>query len=80
MEKSLEEKVEELWSREQFKSLTYAYGECILQRDAESMVNLFAPEAMIDFTQLGAGIHRGRDAIRTFYESTWPARVKGFLH
>jgi SnoaL-like protein len=79
MEKSLEEKVEELWSREQIKSLTYAYGECIVRRDAEAMGNLFVPEAVIDFTQLGAGVHRGREAIKKFYETTWPARVKPFF-
>jgi hypothetical protein len=79
MEKSLEEKVEELWSREQIKSLTYVYGECIVRRDAEAMANLFVPEAVVDFTQLGAGVHRGREAIKKFYETTWPGQVKPFL-
>src|SRR5262249_46608402 len=79
MEKSLEEKVEELWSREQIKSLTYAYGQCIVRRDAEAMANLFVPEAVVDFTQLGAGVHPEREAIKKFYETTWPARVKPFF-
>ena len=79
MEKSLEEKVEELWNREQIRSLTYAYGECLLRRDAEGMARLFTEDGSVDFTALGWGIRRGTEEIVTFYSGTWPLRVKPFF-
>jgi hypothetical protein len=79
MEKSLEEKVDELWSREQIKGLTYAYGECILARDERAMANLFTEDGAADFSALGWGIHRGRDAIARHYAGTWPQRVRPFF-
>jgi hypothetical protein len=79
MEKSLEEKVEELWNREQIKSLTYAYGECILRRDADGMANLFTEDGAVDFTYLGWGVHKGREAIKKHYSGTWPFCVKPFF-
>ncbi|MGH7905618.1 MAG: nuclear transport factor 2 family protein, partial [Candidatus Binataceae bacterium] len=79
MDKSLADKVEELWSREQIKSLTYAYGECILRRDAQGMANLFIEDASVDFTSAGMGVHQGRDAIAKHYASTWPRRVRPFF-
>jgi hypothetical protein len=71
--------VEELWSREQIKELTHRYGLCIEQQDAGQMANLFTEDATIDFSALGRGIMRGRRAIKEFYESTWPLRVKPFF-
>jgi uncharacterized protein (TIGR02246 family) len=79
MEKSFEEKVEELWNREQIKSLTYAYGECVLQRDAEGMAKLFTEDGSADFSSLGWEIHKGREAIKKFYAGTWAYRVKPFF-
>lgn len=79
MEKSLEEKVEELWNREQIKSLTYAYGECILRRDARGMANLFTDDGAVDFSWLGRGIHTGREAIARHYAGTWESRVRPFF-
>lgn len=79
MEKSLEEKVEELWNRERIKSLTYAYGECILRRDARGMANLFTEDGSVDFSSLNRGIHTGREAIARHYSSTWESRVRPFF-
>jgi hypothetical protein len=79
MEKSFEEKVEELWNREQIKSLTYAYGECILRRDAEGMAKLFTNDGSVDFSYLGWGIHTGHEAIKKHYAGTWSYRVKPFF-
>ncbi|MGC2282125.1 MAG: nuclear transport factor 2 family protein, partial [Candidatus Acidiferrales bacterium] len=67
MEKSFEEKVEELWNREQIRSLTYAYGECVLRRDAEGMAKLFTEDGSADFSLLGWGIQKGREDIKKFY-------------
>lgn len=79
MEKSLEEKVAELWNREQIKSLTYAYGECILRRDAAGTANLFTEDGAVDFSYLGLGVHQGREAISKFYSGTWSYRIKPFF-
>jgi len=79
VEKSLQEKVEELWNREQIRSLTYAYGECILRRDAERMASLFTADGAVDFSYLGWGIHRGAEAIKKHYIGTWPYCVKGYF-
>lgn len=75
----LRQKVEELWDREQIKELTYAYGRCIERQDAEGMAQLFTADGEIDFTSLGRGVHRGHEAIRAFYTSTWPLRIKPFF-
>ena len=79
MEKSFEEKVEELWNREQIKSLTYAYGECVLRRDAEGMAKLFTEDGSADFSSLGWGVHQGHEAIKKLYAGTWAYRVKPFF-
>jgi hypothetical protein len=79
MEKSFEEKVEELWNREQIKSLTYAYGECVLRRDAEGMARLFTEDGSVDFSSLGWGVHQGHEAIKKLYAGTWAYRVKPFF-
>ena len=79
MDDPLRKRVEELWDREMIKELTYAYGRCIEQQDAEGMAQLFTENGEVDFSSLGRGVHRGRDAIRTFYASTWPLRVRPFF-
>ena len=61
------------------KELTYAYGRCIERQDAEGMARLFTENAQVDFSSLGRGVHKGREAIRAFYESTWPLRVRPFF-
>jgi ketosteroid isomerase-like protein len=71
--------VGDLWNREMIRELTYAYGRCIEKQDAEAMSRLFTDDAQIDFSSLGRGVHRGREAIRAFYASTWPMRVKPFF-
>lgn len=75
----LRQKVEELWDREQIRELTYAYGRCIERQDAEGMAQLFTADGEVDFTSLGRGVHKGQAAIRAFYASTWPLRVKPFF-
>jgi len=75
----LQQKVEELWDREQIKELTYAYGRCIERQDAEGMAQLFTADGAVDFTSLGRGVHKGHAAIRAFYAGTWPLRVKPFF-
>jgi SnoaL-like domain len=79
MEKTLEEEVEELWNREQIRSLTYAYGERILRRDAAEMANLFTEDGSLDFSWLGRGIHTERDAIARHYAGTREGRIKAFF-
>lgn len=75
----LRQKVEALWAREQIKELTYAYGQCIERQDAEGMAQLFTEDGEVDFSSLGRGVHKGHDAIRAFYTSTWPMRVRPFF-
>ena len=79
MDDQIRKRVEELWAREMIKELTYAYGRCIEQQDAEGMARLFTENGEVDFSSLGRGVHKGHDAIRTFYTSTWPLRVKPFF-
>ncbi len=79
MEEDLRKKVEELWNREKIRELTYAYGQCIERQDADGMARLFTEEATVDFSSLGRGVHRGREAIKAFYESTWPLKVRPFF-
>ncbi len=79
MDDLIRKRVEELWDREMIKELTYAYGRCIEQQDAEGMAQLFTENGEVDFSSLGRGVHKGRDAIRAFYASTWPLRVKPFF-
>lgn len=79
MDDQLRKRVEELWDREMIKELTYAYGRCIEQQDAEGMAQLFTENGEVDFSSLGRGVHKGREAICTFYASTWPLRVRPFF-
>lgn len=79
MDELLRKKVEELWAREQIKELTYAYGRCIEQQDAGAMAQIFTEDGEVDFSGLGRGVHKGHDAIRAFYASTWSLRVKPFF-
>jgi len=79
MDDLIGKRVEELWDREMIKELTYAYGRCIEQQNAEGMAQLFTENGEVDFSSLSRGVHKGRDAIRTFYASTWPLRVKPFF-
>ena len=79
MEKSLEEKVQELWDREQIRSLTYAYGQCLEQMDAEALAELFTEDGAMDFSSVGWGVKQGRQAIKEFYPNTWRQRVKPFF-
>ena len=79
MEKSLEEKVQELWDREQIKSLTYAYGQCLEKMDSDALSKLFTEDGAMDFTSVGWGVKQGRQAIKEFYPTTWPQRVKPFF-
>ncbi len=75
----LEEMVEELWAREKIKELTYEYGLAIEAQDVERLVNLFTPDGSVDFSSLGAGVIKGREALKNFYRATWPLRVKPFF-
>ena len=79
MDKSLEQKIEELWNREQIKSLTYAYGECIFRRDAEGLAKLFTEDGAVDFSALGQDVHRGRAALAEFYGRGWARRIRPFF-
>ena len=79
MDELLGKRVEELWAREMIKELTYAYGQCIERQDAEGMARLFTENGEVDFSSLGRGVHKGREAIGVFYQSTWPLRVKPFF-
>jgi len=75
----LEEMVQELWDREQIKELTYEYGLAIESQDAERMVGLFTEDGTVDFSSLGRGVITGRNALKEFYQGTWPLRVKPFF-
>jgi uncharacterized protein (TIGR02246 family) len=75
----LEEMVQELWDREKIKELTYEYGLAIETQDAERMANLFTTDGSVDFSALGRGVIRGREALKEFYRSTWPLQVKPFF-
>jgi uncharacterized protein (TIGR02246 family) len=75
----LEEMVQELWDREQIKELTYAYGLAIEAQDAERMAALFTEDGSVDFSSLGRGVIKGREALKEFYRSTWPLKVKPFF-
>jgi len=79
MAKSLEEKVQELWDREQIKSLTYAYGHWLEKMDSEALSRLFTEDGAMDFSSVGWGIKKGRPAIEDFYPTTWDQRVKPFF-
>jgi ketosteroid isomerase-like protein len=75
----LEEMVRELWDREKIKELTYEYGLAIETQDAERMANLFTADGSVDFSSLGRGVLTGREALKEFYRSTWPLKVKPFF-
>ena len=79
MAKSLEEKVQELWDREQIRSLTYAYGHWLEKMDSEALSRLFTEDGAMDFSSVGWGIKKGRPAIEDFYPTTWDQRVKPFF-
>jgi ketosteroid isomerase-like protein len=75
----LEDMVQELWDREKIKELTYEYGLAIEAQDAERMAHLFIEEGWVDFTSLGRGVTKGREALQEFYRGTWPLKVKPFF-
>jgi hypothetical protein len=75
----LEEMVQELWDREKIKELTYEYGLAIESQNEERMANLFTEEGSVDFSSLGRGVIKGKAALKEFYRSTWPLRVKPFF-
>jgi len=79
MEDIVRKMVEDLWDREMIRELTYAYGSCIERQDADGMAQLFSQAGQVDFSSLGRGVHRGREAIRAFYAGTWVMRVKPFF-
>ena len=74
-----EEMVQELWDREKIRELTYEYGLAIEAQDAERMASLFTETGSVDFSSLGKGVIRGHDALKAFYTTTWPLKVKPFL-
>ncbi len=74
-----EEMVQELWDREHIKELTYQYGLAIEAQDEEKMANLFTADGSVDFSAMGRGVIQGADAIKEFYRSTWPLKVKPFF-
>ncbi len=75
----LEEMVQELWDREKIKELTYEYGLAIEAQDAERMASLFTEDGSVDFSALGRGEIKSREALKEFYRSTWPLKVKPFF-
>jgi hypothetical protein len=75
----LEEMVQELWDREKIKELTYEYGLAIEAQDETRMANLFIEYGSVDFSSLGRGVVKGHAALKEFYRSTWPMRVKPFF-
>lgn len=74
-----EQMVQELWDREKIRELTFHYGLAIEAQDEEQMVNLFTTDGSADFSALGRGVIKGREALKEFYRSTWPLRVKPFF-
>ena len=74
-----EEMVQELWDREHIKELTYQYGLAIEAQDADRMAGLFVPDGSVDFSAMGRGVIKGTDAIKEFYPTTWPLKVKPYL-
>ena len=74
-----EEMVQELWDREKIRELTYEYGLAIEAQDAERMASLFTETGSVDFSSLGKGVIRGHDALKAFYTTTWPLKVKPFF-
>src|SRR5581483_8991958 len=75
----LEDMVQELWDREKIKELTYEYGLAIESQDEQRMANLFTEDGSVDFSSLGRGVIKGRPALKEFYRTTWPLRVKPFF-
>lgn len=74
-----ENMVQELWDREKIRELTYRYGLAIEAQDAEQMASLFTVDGSVDFSSLGRGVISGHKALKEFYRSTWPLRVKPFF-
>jgi hypothetical protein len=74
-----EQMVQELWDREKIRELTYEYGLAIEAQDAERMANLFTETGSVDFSSLGKGVITGHEALKAFYTSTWPLKVKPFF-
>ena len=74
-----EEMVQELWDREHIKELTYQYGLAIEAQDTDQMASLFTPDGSVDFSAMGRGIIKGTAAIKEFYPTTWPLKVKPFF-
>ncbi len=79
MDRSIEAMVQELWDREKIKELTHQYGIAIELQDEDRMAGLFTEHGEADFSQLGRGVIRGREALRAFYRTTWPLEVKPFF-
>lgn len=69
----------ELLDREHIRELTYAYGLAIEDQDAERMASLFTVDGSVDFSSMGRGVIKGREAIKAFYPGTWPLRVRPFF-
>ena len=74
-----EEMVQELWDREKIRELTYEYGLAIEAQDADRLVDLFAEDGSVDFSSLGRGLIEGHEAMKEFYTTTWPLKVKPFF-
>jgi ketosteroid isomerase-like protein len=74
-----EEMVEELWDREMIRELTYEYGLSIEAQDADRLMSLFVETGSVDFTSVGGKVITGHQAMKAFYETTWPLKVKPFF-
>ena len=79
MEKSFEEKSKSSGIASKSSRSTYAYGECVLRRDAEGMARLFTEDGSADFSSLGWGVHQGHEAIKKLDAGTRTYRVKPFF-
>ena len=71
--------VQELWDREMIRELTYAYGLAIEAQDADRLMSLFTDDGAVDFSSLGKGVISGHAAMKAFYATTWPLRVRPFF-
>jgi ketosteroid isomerase-like protein len=74
-----EQMVQELWDREMIRELTYAYGQAIEAQDGDRLMNLFTDDASVDFSSLGKGVITGHAAMKAFYATTWPLKVRPFF-
>lgn len=74
-----EEMIQELWDREKIRELTYAYGLAIEAQDLDQLASLFIETGSVDFSSLGRGVIIGHAALKAFYVTTWPLKVKPFF-